>query len=369
MDGFSLVMLFIAGVLISLSLSSFRSTAEKNRQEEINRSSRRINQKVNEYLELGIRPIDSEIRSKRNEYMLEEASFDLYRYKATGRVAGHGFRYRMRIAKGLTYNAGVGQLHANKDWVKDDKALVTISNQAIICTSTTSSKRFTWTSLAKLEVFANGFVLTPSRGAVLMFECEEPTSKHHSVLALLGMEQEESGTLATAHILQGEDDNGNEESQSSDSSNDESIHTNDFANEDGVNSFHKRSATCDAHGIRSGDHETTSSSMSYEVVREKEKVARKLKKWAVNQHQINAQILNAFLKLRRYGSDRVTVSMMRNQLPNIKSFQSNFDQMKSISSKNHGKVFDVSGDEVTVWSIVEAEVLEYERVVFPDIDC
>lgn len=61
--------------------------------------------------------------------------------------------------------------------------------------------------------------------------------------------------------------------------------------------------------------------------------------------------------------------MMRNQLPNINSFQSNFDQMKSISPKNHDKVFDVSGDLVTIWPIVEEEVLEYERIVFPDIDC
>lgn len=200
MDGFSLIILVIAGFLLSFGLSSFRRTADRNRQDGISRSSRCINQKVNEYLEHGIRSIGSEIRSKRNEHMLEEASFDLYRYKATGRVAGHGFRYRMKIAKGLTYNAGVGQLHANKDWLKDDKVLVTISNQAIICTSTTSSKRFIWTSLAKLEVFANGFVLTPSKGAVLMFECEELTKKHHSVLALLTMEQENFGTLASAHI-------------------------------------------------------------------------------------------------------------------------------------------------------------------------
>ncbi|MEG3221764.1 type II secretion system protein [Vibrio gigantis] len=369
MDGFSLIVLVIVGVLLSYSLSSFRRTADRNRQEEVNRSSRCINQRMNEYLDHGIRPINSEIRSKRNEYMFEEASFDLYRYKSTGRVAGHGFRYRMSIAKGLTYNAGVGQLHANKDWLKDDKALVTISNQAITCTSTTSSKRFTWTSLATLEVFANGFVLTPSRGTVLMFECEEPIKEHHSVLALLTMEQENSGTLASAHIRQGNDDNANEESQSSDSSNDNAINTNDFANEDRVNSFHKPSATNDVEDIPSGSQGTKSRSMSYEAMREKEKVARKLKKWAVNQNQINAQILNTFLKLKRYGSGRVTVSMMRNQLPNIKTFQSNFDQMKSISSKNHGKVFDVSGDQVTIWLFVEAEVLEYERIVFPDIDC
>jgi hypothetical protein len=49
-----------------------------------------------------------------------------------------------------------------------------------------------------------------------MFECEELTKKHHSVLARLIMEQEYFGTLASAHIRQDEDDNTGEESQSSD---------------------------------------------------------------------------------------------------------------------------------------------------------
>lgn len=205
MDGFSLLILVLAGLLLSFALSSFRRTANKIREEGINRSARCINQKVNEYLEQGIRPIDSQIRSKRNEHILAEACFDLYRYKTTGRLAGHGLRYRTKIVQGLTYNAGVGQMYANKDWLKDEKGLITISNQAITYTSTMNSKRFTWTSVAKLEVFANGFVLTPSRGAVLMFECEELAKEHHSVLALLCMEHEEYGTLASAFIRQDRD--------------------------------------------------------------------------------------------------------------------------------------------------------------------
>lgn len=200
MDGFSLLVLVIAGFLLSFGLLNLRRTANKKREEVISRNARCINRRVNDYLEQGIKPIESQIRSKRNEHILAEASFDLYRYKSTGRVAGQGFRYRTKIAQGLTYNAAIGQMYVNKDWLKNEKGLITISNQAITYTSLTNSKWFTWASLSKLEVFANGFVLTQSRGAVLMFECEELAKEHHSVLALLSMEHEKYGTLASAFV-------------------------------------------------------------------------------------------------------------------------------------------------------------------------
>lgn len=101
-----------------------------------------------------------------------------------------------------------------------------------------------------------------------------------------------------------------------------------------------------------------------ELLVEKNKVRNRLELWANRQSQINSRILNAYLTLERKGYTRITTSMIGNHLRDIKSFQSNFNQMKTIASHNHAKVFDVSDDVVTIWPVVEIHVKEYERKIF-----
>lgn len=105
-------------------------------------------------------------------------------------------------------------------------------------------------------------------------------------------------------------------------------------------------------------------SLSPELLAEKNKVRNRLELWAMNQTQINSRILNAYLTLERKGFSRITTSMMSNQVRDIKSFKSNFNQMKTIASRNHAKVFDVSDDVVTIWPVVEIHVRDYERKIF-----
>lgn len=105
-------------------------------------------------------------------------------------------------------------------------------------------------------------------------------------------------------------------------------------------------------------------SLSPELLAEKNKVRNRLELWAKRQNQINSRILNAYLTLERKGYTRITTSMISNQLRDIKSFQSNFNQMKTIAPHNHAKVFDVLDDVVTIWPVVEIHVRDYERKVF-----
>jgi hypothetical protein len=99
-------------------------------------------------------------------------------------------------------------------------------------------------------------------------------------------------------------------------------------------------------------------------VEEVRKVNRRLKLWAGRQSQINSKILNAFLKLKRSGLTTITETDLRNELPQEKSFYSNFAQMKIIAPNNHGKVFEQYGENITIWEPVSQGVEEYERVVF-----
>jgi hypothetical protein len=93
------------------------------------------------------------------------------------------------------------------------------------------------------------------------------------------------------------------------------------------------------------------------------KVSNRLGLWAKRQNQLNSRILNAFLKLERSGVSVITESALRNELPEVSTFESNFAQMKVIAENNHGKVFEQYGDEVTLWEPIIPYVREYEKVI------
>lgn len=95
------------------------------------------------------------------------------------------------------------------------------------------------------------------------------------------------------------------------------------------------------------------------------KVIRKLKLWAKRQVQINSRILNAYLTLERSGQKRITEFNIQSVVPDIGlPFLTNFTQMRNSGEKNHGKIFEVYGDEVKLWEPIIPYIREYEDVVF-----
>jgi len=99
-------------------------------------------------------------------------------------------------------------------------------------------------------------------------------------------------------------------------------------------------------------------------VEEVKKVTRRLKLWAKRPSQINSHILTAFLTLERDGVKKITEEEVKKLLPDPAPFESNFAQMKIIAEKNHGKVFEQYGEEITLWPPIEKKVREYESYVF-----
>lgn len=95
---------------------------------------------------------------------------------------------------------------------------------------------------------------------------------------------------------------------------------------------------------------------------EASKVRNRLRLWARpdRQGQINSRILNAYLRLEK-SMPVVTEADIRNQLPDIKSFDGNFAQMKTVAEKNHGKIFEQNGSAVSIWEPVLTFVRDYER--------
>ncbi len=92
-----------------------------------------------------------------------------------------------------------------------------------------------------------------------------------------------------------------------------------------------------------------------------DKVFRKLPKWFRNPDYICTRILITFLELEKeFGS--VDYDVLSQNCSGIKTFKSNFAQMKNFGEKNHGKVFEQTGSLITFWNpIKKYVVLEYDK--------
>lgn len=100
------------------------------------------------------------------------------------------------------------------------------------------------------------------------------------------------------------------------------------------------------------------------IAAEINKVSRKLPKWAANQHQINSKILTRYLELRRQGITKLTEREFAEKYGDQAEFLRSYPQMKTISPKNNGKIFDVRNSVVEIWEPVQAAVDAYEKAVF-----
>ncbi len=94
------------------------------------------------------------------------------------------------------------------------------------------------------------------------------------------------------------------------------------------------------------------------------KLNRRLPLWANRQHQINSKILTLFLRMKEEGFSPVTEELLMEKYGNYSEFSTNFQQMKTIASKNHGKVFDVQNGSVKIWEPIREIVNEYKNAIF-----
>lgn len=107
--------------------------------------------------------------------------------------------------------------------------------------------------------------------------------------------------------------------------------------------------------------EKTEYLISNQKEKEIDKIYRKLPKWFKNPDFICSRILIIFLELeKKYGT--VKYDLLAEYCSGIKTFKSNFAQMKNFGEKNHGKVFELNGQIVTLWNPVKDNVIsEYKR--------
>jgi len=100
-------------------------------------------------------------------------------------------------------------------------------------------------------------------------------------------------------------------------------------------------------GIDDNGRQRKEDEMNEEIL----KVRRKVPEWFRKREQINARILIAYLKLQQR-KQVITPSLLKAECKDIKTFSSNYNQMRIISDKNHAKVFQEENGQITLWEPV-----------------
>ncbi|MCR5319434.1 MAG: hypothetical protein K6E22_14535 [Treponema sp.] len=92
------------------------------------------------------------------------------------------------------------------------------------------------------------------------------------------------------------------------------------------------------------------------------KVQNRLPRWFKHPEQNNSRILYAYLRLYDSNSKFVLYDDLKKESALDSNFNGNFDQMKNLGRKNHGKIFEQNGDKIYLWDKVKDFVLEmYEH--------
>ncbi len=92
---------------------------------------------------------------------------------------------------------------------------------------------------------------------------------------------------------------------------------------------------------------------------EVDKVKRKVPKWMKKIHQSNYKILEAYMKLSDNNETSIAVSELEEYSEiEPKIFLGHYNAMKTISKKNHAKVFEENHKEVSLWKPVAGFIEE-----------
>lgn len=98
-----------------------------------------------------------------------------------------------------------------------------------------------------------------------------------------------------------------------------------------------------------------------------EKVKRKLPLWLEKRNQYNYKILKAFMDLSNNGNHSVNIISLERYLNfnDSKKFLAHYNQLKTISAKNHGKIFEENNQQISLWEPVEEFIKkEFKNIKF-----
>ncbi|MEZ8861894.1 hypothetical protein [Vibrio sp. 10N.247.311.51] len=194
------IIIVFAGLAILVTLIFMASSQKDKEDAENSKLAEKAMQSLIvdqlEVIEQGVSECEVQgIRKKKNEIFLGASTFIMYKYKRNGSYKYHGLRYRVKIAKGLSYSIGQGQVKASSSWQSEGVGTLIISNQAITYYNGVNAKRMTWGSILSIDVALDGVTIAPSRGAALRFASSNIQDPEVNVIALAVIESQSQGSL------------------------------------------------------------------------------------------------------------------------------------------------------------------------------
>lgn len=95
-----------------------------------------------------------------------------------------------------------------------------------------------------------------------------------------------------------------------------------------------------------------------------ERIHRRIPLWLNRPHQYNHKILVTYMMLSNQNETPISVSLLEKNcnIEDSSKFNSHYNGMKSISEKNHGKVFTEENNNVKLWEpISEFVINEFKK--------
>jgi hypothetical protein len=106
---------------------------------------------------VGIQGIESPgFKLKRGEVCLFDHDSSLYLHKRTGVIGGHGITAKVKLAKGIYYRIGGGQIGAAKDWVLDDNGRLVITTNRLLFIGDLKTLSATHTTILDTQISNDG---------------------------------------------------------------------------------------------------------------------------------------------------------------------------------------------------------------------
>lgn len=176
-----IIIVILVGVVIAYSYYSSKRTEKASiqyKQEEANTQTflaefQRIGEK---YETSGIPQIDSDISFKRGETLhvkVEGIQWMEYRKKRTGRVMAHGVTARVKIAKGLFYRAGTGQMISESidQLTPVDNGDLYFTNKGVFFRGNLGNKNIPYDKIIMLTPFQKGIKIERDAGKDVYIPC------------------------------------------------------------------------------------------------------------------------------------------------------------------------------------------------------
>jgi hypothetical protein len=89
------------------------------------------------------------------------------------------------IVKGVRYRVGSGSIRTEKKWQATARGRLLVTDKALVFEGGDKNERITWTQVANIESFLDGFIIAKRSGPPRTYVATSPDPKFAAVIELM----------------------------------------------------------------------------------------------------------------------------------------------------------------------------------------